>query len=60
MVDLQTLGNIQAQIQTGIMLVNLGLTTVEKLKELFTKDGHDDETLAQIMSEVDRRIERRS
>jgi hypothetical protein len=51
---------LQAQIQTASMLISLGLTTVEKIRELFSSQGKDEETLAGIMLEVDRRLARRS
>lgn len=52
--------DLVAQIQLASMLINLGLVTVERIKTMFADNGHDDETLAQIMSEVDARIARRS
>lgn len=51
---------LQAEIATAGMLINLGLTTAEKVKELFASQGHDEATLADIMSQVDARISRRS
>lgn len=51
---------LTGEIQTASMLIALGLTTVEKIKALFASDGHDEDTLAAIMLEVDTRIARRS
>lgn len=48
------------RIMMAAFAIQLGITTVEKVKEVFAGDGHDDETLAAIMAEVDRRIARRS
>lgn len=47
------------RIETAAFLINLGLTTVQKVRELFASEGHDDETLDGIMAEVDRRLARR-
>lgn len=47
------------RIELAAFLINLGLTTVTKVREVFASDGQDDEILAQIMSEVDSRIARR-
>lgn len=52
--------NIDPRIALAAMLVSLGITTVEKIRDLFAKDGHDDATLAALMEEVDARIARRS
>ncbi len=48
------------RIMLAAFVVQLGITTVEKVREVFASDGHDDATLAAIMTEVDRRIARRS
>lgn len=47
------------RIEMAAFLINLGITTAEKVKELFASEGHDDETLAAIMAEVDQRLTRR-
>ncbi len=47
------------RIVFAAFLINLGLTTVEKIKELFASEGHDQETLDGIMAEVDQRLLRR-
>lgn len=50
---------IQNEIATGLMLVQIGLATAEQIKAYFSTQGHDDETLAAIHAEVDRRLARR-
>jgi len=47
------------RIMLAAFLINLGLTTVAKVKEVFASEGHDDETLTAIMAEVDQRLIRR-
>jgi hypothetical protein len=47
------------RIEMAAFLINLGLTTVQKVKEIFASEGHDDEVLAVIMAEVDQRLKRR-
>ncbi len=48
------------RIMLASTLIQLGLTTAEKIREVFKSDGADDATLAHIMAEVDLRIARRS
>lgn len=50
---------LDPRIVFAAFLVNLGLVTVEKIKEVFASEGHDPETLASIMAEVDQRLIRR-
>lgn len=50
---------LQAEIATAAMLINLGVVTVEKVKGFFSSQGHDEEALAAIMLEVDQRLARR-
>ncbi len=55
------MGNITpAEIQTAAMLVQLGVTTIEKIATLFKSSVNDDAELAAIMTEVNTRIARRS
>jgi hypothetical protein len=51
---------IVSNIQVAEFLIQLGVVTVEKVKEVFRGQGHDDEVLAQIDAELDRRLARRS
>lgn len=48
------------RIEMAAFLINLGIVSVQKVKELFAGEGHDEEILAQIMAEVDQRLARRS
>lgn len=48
------------QIQFGLILVGLGLTTYEQLRDYFKGDGADDETLAALDAEYERRLQRRA
>ncbi len=50
---------ILADARTAGMLLELGVTTYEKIRGYFADQGHDAETLAAILQEVDRRIARR-
>lgn len=47
-------------INVASMLIQLGLTTVVAIRNLFSSQASDDTTLDAIMSEVDARIARRS
>lgn len=47
------------RIEMAAFLINLGITTVEKVKDVFASDGADDATLAAIMAEVNQRLLRR-
>jgi hypothetical protein len=49
-----------AELQMAAFLINLGLVTVDKIKAYFAGAGHDDETLAAILTEVDARIAART
>lgn len=51
--------DLNAQIAVASMLIQLGLSTVDKIKGFFQSEGHDDEKLAAIMLEVDQRLARR-
>lgn len=49
---------LQSQILFATFLINLGKATIEEVHDAFRRDGHDDERLAWIMKECDRRIAR--
>lgn len=49
---------LNAQIIFAAFLINLGKATVEEVRAAFQRDGHDDEKLAAIMADCDRRIAR--
>jgi hypothetical protein len=51
---------LQNEAQIAVMLIELGVTTVEKVKAYFASKTDDDEVLAGIMLDVDSRIARRS
>jgi hypothetical protein len=55
------LDKLQAEIQLASMLLQLGLTTAEKIKTYFAahSDVNDDAALAAVMAEVNWRIARR-
>ena len=53
------MSELQQQAMFAAFLINLGLTTVEQVRALFAHDGHDEETLANIMVQVDARLARR-
>jgi hypothetical protein len=53
------MGELSQQIQFAVFLISLGKATVEEVRDLFSRQGHDDEQLAAIMSQVDARIARR-
>ena len=57
---LNTAGALVPQIQTAMMLVELGITTVQAVRGFFQSQGHDEETLDWIVAECDKRIARRS
>ena len=48
------------RVMFGLMLLELGVVTVEKIKGYFTQNTDDDALLAQIHAECDARIARRS
>lgn len=48
------------RIEMAAFLIQLGVTTIAKIREVFAGDGNDDATLDAIMKEVDARIARRS
>lgn len=51
---------LQNEIQFASMLIDLGVTTVNKIEAFFKAKGVDDDVvLAQIMSDVDSRLARR-
>ena len=50
---------VDPRIEMAAFLINLGLTTVEKVKEIFASEGHDDIVLAAILAEVNQRLIRR-
>lgn len=54
------MGELSQQIQFAAFLIALGKATYEEVRDLFAKQGHDDEKLAAIMAEVDQRIARRA
>jgi len=45
------------RVMLAVTLVGLGVTTVQKVTELWKREGVDDEILAQIQVEVDKRLE---
>ena len=51
---------LDPRIEYAAFLIQLGITTVKSVRDLFASEGHDDDTLAAIMSEVNARIARRS
>lgn len=57
---MDNLQQIQIDIQLGAMLITLGKATIDEIHGFFTSQGHDDEALAAIMTQVDARIARRS
>ncbi len=52
--------DVLQQVEYAAFLIRLGVTTVEKVRAIFAEDGHDDEALAAILVEVDRRLARRA
>jgi hypothetical protein len=46
------------RIAVGLMLLELGVVTAEKIKGFFTQNTDDDALLAQIHAEADARIAR--
>lgn len=46
-------------VTAGLLLVSLGLTTYEKLKQTLTAEGEDEATLAALDEEYTRRLARR-
>lgn len=48
------------RVLLAITLIGLGVTTVEKLKEIWKNHGADDAELDAILAEVETRIARRS
>ncbi len=51
---------LAADIQVASVLISLGMVSVARIKTFFQDQGHDAETLDDIMKEVDIRIARRS
>ena len=51
---------LQTEISLAVMLIELGVTTVDKVKALFASRGHDDAVLATIMTDVTARLARRA
>jgi hypothetical protein len=51
---------LQNEVNVAIMLLQLGVTTYDKVKEYFASKADDDQVLAGIMLDVDSRIARRS
>lgn len=58
--DLAALNAIDPRFGVGLMLVSLGIVTVQKIAEYFRGEGHDDEIVAAFIAEAERRIARRS
>jgi hypothetical protein len=56
------IGNISSlgdpRVMLALMLIELGVTTVEKVKGYFTQNTDDDALLAKIHAEADARIAR--
>ncbi len=48
------------RVMLAMTLIDLGLTTVQKLRETWATHGLSDDTLDAILGEVDRRLARRS
>jgi hypothetical protein len=50
--------NLDPRVQVAIMLITLGVSTVEQIRGYFSKVAQDDDALAAIMAEVEQRIGR--
>lgn len=51
---------LQRQIEFAAFLIQLGVVTAARVRSVFSEAGHDPETLAAIMAEVDQRLARRA
>lgn len=54
------MGEIDPRILLAEMLIGLGITTYENVHAYFQKDLNDDAVLADLMTQLDARIARRS
>jgi hypothetical protein len=53
-------GEMDPRVLLAVTLIGLGVSTAQKLKELWQQSGVDEETLDKILAEVERRIQRRA
>lgn len=53
------MGEMDPRILLAEMLIGLGITTYENIKNYFTQNSTDDAELAALLAEVDARIARR-
>lgn len=51
---------VAARVESALMLVDLGLTTIEQIRTYFANQGDDEAVLASLNAEYDRRIARRT
>ncbi len=53
-----TIAGLSPQIETAVMLVGMGIRTVQEVRAFFQTQGHDDETLDAIIADMQRRKQR--
>ena len=54
-----TAQEIQTYAAMAEFLIGLGITTAQRIRQYLSDSGHDEETLAAILAEIDQRLARR-